>query len=189
MFKHLGTRRIPMRPTSPDLKILPKFFDAKQIRCLWMRMASARSSSPLTVQKAWEELKGMTNVQQRQRETLVDYLVLPPGIWQQKLLEVTDSLRQSDKIEKSVRHFTKGDLNMFVFRIRKIRKKKYYISKFVAGELEQIHGIQEADEFISKGKYAESEDSDGDIVYRKVTKQRVLAKECVQEVAARRSLI
>ena len=93
-----------------DLKILPKFFTAGQIRCLWMRMSSARQTSPLTVQTAWDQLKGMQQVQTKQRKILMDFLVLPPGVWQQKLLEVTDSLKATDCVQKTLRVYTKGDL-------------------------------------------------------------------------------
>ena len=36
------------------------------------------------------------------------------------------------------------------------------------GELEQIHGYEEAHRFIEKGKYRETVDDDGDICYEKV---------------------
>ena len=55
--------------------------------------------------------------------------------------------------------------------------------------MEQIHGAAEAEQFIAKGKYEEDEDSDGDIVYRKVTKERTLAKTRAQEVVIKRSLV
>ena len=58
-----------------------------------------------------------------------------------------------------------------VKKIIKSNSKSKTTGYFYKGELEQIHGTAEANLFIQKGKYAESEDSDGDVVYKKVSKQ------------------
>ena len=58
----------------------------------------------------------------------------------------------------------------FVSEATKIEESKSKGNKtkyFYRGELEQIHGIAECDDFISRGKYEESEDSDGDMCYKK----------------------
>ena len=57
-----------------------------------------------------------------------------------------------------------------VKKISKVIAKGKNTVYYYKGELEQIHGVAEAKAFIKKGKYVESEDSDGDIVYKKTRK-------------------
>ena len=57
-----------------------------------------------------------------------------------------------------------------VKKVSKVSTKGTKTVKYYRGELEQLHGVAEANAFIQKGKYVESEDSDGDICYRKTQK-------------------
>ena len=57
-------------------------------------------------------------------------------------------------------------------KISDVKEKSVRKTKFYKGELEQIHGVAEAADFIARKKYIEEEDSDGDTVY--VKKQELL---------------
>ena len=57
-----------------------------------------------------------------------------------------------------------------VVRVSSKESKGSDIRWYYRGELEQIHGPQEAAEFIAKGKYIEGNDEQGDIIYRKAQK-------------------
>ena len=48
-----------------------------------------------------------------------------------------------------------------------MKEKSVRKTKFYKGELEQIHGVAEAADFIARKKYIEEEDSDGDTVFVK----------------------
>ena len=61
-------------------------------------------------------------------------------------------------------------------RIEESKAKGSKTKLYYRGELEQIHGIAECDDFLNKGKYEECVDSDGDVCYKKKQKFETNAK-------------
>jgi len=70
--------------------------------------------------------------------------------------------------------------------ISRTRSQQQTAQKFYPGELEQIHGKQEARTFIRKGKYRQVTDDQGDICYVKVTEREILTKDRKQTLSAGR---
>ena len=59
----------------------------------------------------------------------------------------------------------------WVHEVRKVstsKAKGFDVKLYYKGELEQLHGVAEANKFIEKGKYEQVTDDQGDICYRKV---------------------
>lgn len=59
---------------------------------------------------------------------------------------------------------------------KQVQRKRYY-----KGELIRIHGQEEFDDFLARGKFEETEDSDGDVCYYKKEKSEVDTLELTRE--------
>ena len=75
----------------PDMSLLSQFFDSKDMSALWMRLKADRQKSDLTVIEAWEALKKLKGTNKAKNDTLINFLTLPPGAWQERLLTVTEA--------------------------------------------------------------------------------------------------
>jgi len=160
LFKeHLKNNKIKQ----PDFGLLNRFFDKGQISALWMRLKSERSKSDMSVSEAWEGLKNLkTGANKIKNDTLMNFLILPPDAWQERLLTVVESFKKTDKKSEKAREYSRG-------------------------ELEQIHGAVEADDYIKKGKYKSFMDDFGDEVFVKVTRTHVKSAERINELKVTRN--
>ena len=118
----------------------------------------------MSVQEAWTTLSdlGKKLSQKPKLDTLIKFIIDPSGdAWQQQLCTSTESITQKHTMQKSA-------------------------TKYYRGELERIHGIEEANAFIAKGKYRETTDGQGDTCYVKVRESEIIGKERTATVSASR---
>ena len=111
---------------------------------LYGRFATVRKYARPEVQKAWGSLSTMqwrSGMQEKKAKALA-MQVAKPHTWEQFLLTETHEIRKET--------------------IDEVKKVRFY-----PGQLEQIHGKDEADWLIRSGKLEETEDSDEDIRYVK----------------------
>ena len=126
----------------PDKETLLKFFDKSTLITLWKRFESARGKKGLSVQQAWDDIikEGQKKPEDKRYECLGIFISgAPDNTWTSRIITVSEEISEIKKAG------SKG--------------KVYY-----KGELEQIHGIDEATDFINRGKYEKVTDEEGDAV-------------------------
>ena len=130
----------------PDAKtLLRKWFSENEMSCLWGRLKRFMGTkAQASTREEWAaiEQKGHREGKQEAKNQALLLSVAMPDNWEQQWVS------ESTRIDNE-------------------RSKASTRTRYYRGELEQLHGIQEAADFIAKGKYLETEDSDGDIVYTK----------------------
>ena len=128
-----------------------------------MRLGQDRKKQ-VTVQAAWDGLKGLKGVNSTdiKDKCLIDYLVLPPGAWQEKFMIVTNSLQKTDKMKVELGELTRG-------------------------ELHQKHGLEEAERLIEKGWFDSYVDESGVEIFIKRSKSRTFELEKTERTDLRRS--
>ena len=153
-----GFRRLIMRQKAkgggamPDAKkLLRSWFTDGEMSNLWgkLKRFMATKAQPQTKEE-WASIdakKAREGKNEAKSSALVLSLAMPEN-WEQTW--VSECTKITDVKEKSVRK-----------------------TKFYRGELEQLHGVAEAADFIARKKYIEEEDSDGDTVYVKKQEQSV----------------
>ena len=102
---------------------------------MWKRLEKARGRQPTNVQEAWDSLKelGKAAAGEKKLNILVSYIKDEEDEWIDTLMTITDSIEQS-KIK---------------------RRTGIPMSK---GELEQIHGKLETEQFIKQGIFKKIRD-------------------------------
>ena len=143
----LFRKYVTQQATASPAKLLNNMFTKDEMSALWSRLRTAVKGASDTVQENWSKICTL-NMREGKNEKKNHTLALTlafPSTWQERFIK--DVVRVSSKESKG------SDIRW------------YY-----RGELEQIHGPQEAAEFIAKGKYIEGNDEQGDIIYRKAQK-------------------
>lgn len=146
--------------------LLKKFFAPHEMSNLWnkFKRALAHPTTSAEVKKEWATITSKT-VRDGKNDAKNSALMMQlayPREWQDR----------------------------WVHEIRRVTNTKSHgteTRRLYRGELEQLHGAREAQEFIAKGKYEEMEDSDGDICYRKVQKVEKDTKSYTNEAEVRGS--
>ena len=133
----------------PDAKkLLRRWFTDTEMSALWARLKRFMASKAAPATKA--EWAAIDKRQHREgkgdaKNNALMLSLAMPETWEQRW--VSECTKVSETKEKAETR-----------------------TQYHRGELEQIHGVQEAADFIAKGKYIEGEDSDGDVVYTKKQK-------------------
>ena len=128
-----------------------------------MRLGQDRKKQ-VTVQAAWDGLKGLKGVKTTdiKDKCLIEYLVLPPGAWQEKFMVVTNSLSKSDKMKVGLEECTRGELHV-------------------------QHGLEEAERLIEKGWFDSYLDESGVEIFIKRSKSRTFELDKTEQTDLRRS--
>ena len=117
----------------------------------------------MSVQEAWNTICTLkTGSRPAKLSVLLDCIALPKGQWMGRMVKKVETLSKKESLKDSVRTYTRG-------------------------ELEQIHGIAEASDFINRGKYKKSVDEDGDEVFTKSVKTFEQSTERAQHLHNERS--
>ena len=128
---------------------LREYFTESEMSYLWGKLKRRINSSEVSVKvkQEWDKIckKGAREGKNELKNKALATQLAFPKEWQDLWVH---------EVQKVITRDSKGENVEF-----------YYL-----GELEQIHGVAEANAFIAKGKYIEEEDSDGDVVYRKARK-------------------
>ena len=133
--------------------LLKKLFDHNEMCKLWGRLKTMVKHADPKVQKEWDTVcklnyrEGKVQVKNATLATALAY----PDSWQD--------------------HFVKD-----VLRVTGRQTKGEDIKWYYRGELEQLHGKAEAEDFIRKQKYIEDVDEQGDKIYRKAQKHETNEK-------------
>ena len=85
--KHVREKEIE----NPIMNLLISFFKRNQIIALWNKLRRERKAADVSVREAWETLAGTGQTNVANQKTLIDFLVLPPGAWQNKLLDMSEN--------------------------------------------------------------------------------------------------
>ena len=75
----------------PDMDLLTRLFKRNQIIALWNKLRRERKSADISVKEAWGTLAGAGQTNVAKQNTLIDFLVLPPGAWHNKLVEMPEN--------------------------------------------------------------------------------------------------
>ena len=129
-----------------------EYFTDHEMSNLWGSLKRHINSSDAKeeTKSHWTTLcqKGRTEGKNRAKSDALALKVAYPTTWEDTWIHQCKSVRRSIKKSKENGYFYKG-------------------------ELEQIHGKEEANRFILKGKFEESEDSDGDVIFKKTQRKEV----------------
>ena len=123
----------PEKDQGPDKALLKKHLSQKELGVIWKRLENARGGAPPTIEAAWNDLKKLNAKVAKQERCNTLFAFLQKKDWQQVLLSVKDKVTRS--------------------HTQTVQKDKYYW-----GELKQKHGLQEATDFVRKGKFREIKD-------------------------------
>ena len=164
-FKHKVKKMGDATGEAAKLSLLKSHFEPGEMGALWGRLKAARKKEDMTISEAWSTICSLpSGVAVAKNKVLLDLICKPPGSWASNLL----------KHQEVVKRVEKGE----------IKKTEY-----TRGELEVLHGQQEAEELINKGKFVRAIDDDGDEVFTKKTRSHVSQAERTQEMQFERTRI
>ena len=146
----------------PNIDILRRHFSDAQRSTLWMRLKTERASAPQNVKEAWNCLTELGHITARKQKVLFDFLTGKD--WGSNLLTSTQMLRKDELYSQSSTPLTRG-------------------------EPEQQVGFEESERKISEGKYEETVDSDGEVLYVKKQKKFTSSTLRREEVALSRTAL
>ena len=134
----------PNADGSELFQLLKKFFEPGEMSALWGRFGTLVNGQSPETQQAWQKICSMDwrSGKQEAKGKILAMQVVNPSKWKEFLVHESNTLTR--KVTKEV------------------KKKRYY-----RGELVQLHGQEEFDDFVSKGKFEVGEDSDGDECFYK----------------------
>ena len=147
------------------LALLKSHFEPGEMGALWGRLKAARKKEDMSISEAWSTICSLpSGIAVAKNKVLLDLICKPPGTWASNLLKHREVVKRVEKGE--------------------IKKTEY-----TRGELEVLHGQQEAEELINKGKFVRALDDDGDEVFTKKTRSHVSQAERSQELQFGRTMI
>lgn len=131
-------------------KLLKKFFEPSEMSALWGRFGTLVNGQSPETQQAWHKICNMDwrSGKQEAKGKILAMQVVNPSKWKDFLVHESNTLTR--KVTKEV------------------KKKRYY-----RGELLQLHGQEEFESFVEKGKFEVGEDSDGDECFYKKEKSEI----------------
>ena len=131
-------------------KLLKKFFEPSERSALWGRFGTLVNGQSPETQQAWNKICNMDwrSGKQEAKGKILAMQAVNPSKWKDFLVHESNTLTR--KVTKEV------------------KKKRYY-----RGELLQLHGQEEFDSFVEKGKFEVGEDSDGDECFYKKEKSEI----------------
>ena len=134
--------------TKPDSEVLGRFLYTPSLKAsAWQKLKAARGKESMSVQEAWDEISGLkTGKGKTEMKNTTLFLFL------------SGNPKWAERLEEQVQTISKTDT------------KTLKQQEFSRGELDRIHGFEETQDFIDKGKFIELEDEWGDKVYVKSTK-------------------
>ena len=140
----------PNADGSELFQLLKKFFEPGEMSALWGRFGTLVNGQSPETQQAWQKICSMDwrSGKQEAKGKILAMQVVNPSKWKEFLVHESNTLTR--KVTKEV------------------KKKRYY-----RGELVQLHGQEEFDDFVSKGKFEVGEDSDGDECFYKKEKAEI----------------
>ena len=133
----------------PDFAELKNRLTDKQLIAVWMRLKTARNGcKDMSIAEAWETLHALKVGGTKLKQHVLCEFVMdncdPNGVhWRQRLINVKESAQEKET------------------------KKEAHIPK-TKGQLIKEHGLDEATDFIRRGKYKSFVDKDGDAMYVRV---------------------
>eukprot|EP00959_Pyramimonas_sp_CCMP1952_P110984 2321855-Pyramimonas_sp.AAC.1 len=136
----------------PDMQVMNRFLYTPTLKAgAWQKLKAARGKQNMSVQEAWDQISGLKagkGKTEMKNNTLFLFLKGDP--------------KWAERLESQVQTISRADTTQ-------VKRQQYS-----RGELEQIHGVSEAQDFIDKGKFIEMEDEWGDKVYVKATKTHTI---------------